>query len=236
MSIHIEYKGRTGNNIFQYVFARIIAENNNLSISAKCPPILTPQDLRQGSTIKTPSVTVNDDNASDFIDKKGLRSRINIKGFFQNRKLYTDRKRIQSFFKLEGSKNTDDIVAHVRIGDYKTWRKGVVISPSWYHNILKSETFNRLFFVTDEPKSSFFHSFRDYNPTIISSSHKNDFHFIRNFDKILCSNSTFCWWAAFLSTATKLYMFKNWVFRKGPHKYVDLVPIEGALIRDGKFC
>ena len=33
MSVSIKYKGRCGNNIFQYVTAKIFAEKNNLLIS-----------------------------------------------------------------------------------------------------------------------------------------------------------------------------------------------------------
>lgn len=39
----------------------------------------------------------------------------------------------------------------------------------------------------------------------------DDFNFIRSFDKILVHNSTFSWWAALLSDASKVGVWQPWV-------------------------
>jgi len=40
-----------------------------------------------------------------------------------------------------------------------------------------------------------------------------DFNFIRSFDKILFSNSTFGWWASILSDASEIYFNSDWQLR-----------------------
>jgi hypothetical protein len=39
----------------------------------------------------------------------------------------------------------------------------------------------------------------------------DDFHFMRAFGTIVASNSSFAWWAAFLSEAKKIYTFEKWL-------------------------
>lgn len=58
--------------------------------------------------------------------------------------------------------------------------------------------------------------FEEFNP-IIKHSKKliKDFNFIRSFDNILFKNSTFAWWAATLSEASKVGVFELWKPNKG---------------------
>jgi hypothetical protein len=59
-------------------------------------------------------------------------------------------------------------------------------------------------------KKSYLKYFDKYNPTIVSHDEYSDFEFIRSFDKIISSNSTFSWWAAFLSDASEIYLPPYW--------------------------
>ena len=82
-----------------------------------------------------------------------------------------------------------------------------------------------MFLVTDEPNSPDALKFQQYyNADIFSTSTiktlddrannivetLNDFNFIRSFEKILFSNSTFAWWASVLSEAKEIYFNNEW--------------------------
>jgi len=59
-------------------------------------------------------------------------------------------------------------------------------------------------------------TFKEFNPKIVHHTNMmDDFNFIRSFDKILFKNSTFSWWAAVLSDASKVGVFGPWKPDKG---------------------
>ena len=70
--------------------------------------------------------------------------------------------------------------------------------------MINSLEFEDLYIVTDGLSDNFMRNFDVYNPKIISSSQSSDFRFLMSFDKIITSQSTFSWWAAFLSDASNI--------------------------------
>jgi hypothetical protein len=67
--------------------------------------------------------------------------------------------------------------------------------------------------------------------TIISGPPKSDFNFIRSFNKIVCGNSTFSWWATFLSEANTIITYKPWL----RFHDINLWQLDGALTLDSHF-
>ena len=133
-----------------------------------------------------------------------------VNGYFQNGDFFGDKRDIiKTFFNLPKLNiNKDDIVIHCRLTDFSG--QNSIIHPDWYLNILEKENFNKLYIVTDDPSSiNFFKFFEKFKPIIISKSGKEDFHFLMSFEKIICSLSTFCWWAAYLGNAKKIYVMKH---------------------------
>ena len=58
--------------------------------------------------------------------------------------------------------------------------------------------------------------FQKFNPIWINNKDSiDDFNFIRKFDKILITASTFGWWAALLSDASEIYSYAPWKLSKG---------------------
>lgn len=228
-----EWHGRTGNNIFQYVFARLLAYKNGLHMGTEWPH----QDFIRttvpypGNTCHEPVVKINDlyhaEHGIDWYSKDFKKKRVYCSGFFQHPKYYDGFTGIiRSFFDIPPFKKrpSNEIVMHVRIGDYADRGLRSVMEPAWYGKILKQLRYNpkthKLFIVTENRNEKYVKKFLHYRPEIVSQSPAEDFHFIRQFDNILCSNSSFAWWAAWLSEATKIFTFSRWI--REPH---------GAIIR-----
>lgn len=219
MSVEIIYHpwDRFGNHLFRYVFARLFAEDNGLFLRTPFPStgILSATDSPQGACYLKPEIVFNSVDPKDdpdLLNSHWPPGRYIFNGWFQRESFYHPRRdRIRKFLITKDLPREDsvDIVAHVRLKDYKgfPW----AIHPSWYIRILEKESFRKLYLVTDEPDSIYFSHFKRFNPIIVSSTIEHDWNFIRSFDRILCSNSTFSWWACFLSEASKIYTFKKWI-------------------------
>lgn len=220
------YHGRTGNNMFQYVFARLIAEHNDLEMVTQWPH----QDFCKttphapGRIVEKPVEELrdlyHDEHGQEYFAMNLRHKRIVCNGFFQHPKYYDgNREKILTYFKLQEQLPVDGIVMHVRLTDYADKGLRSVISPFWYLRILQQLKINikkkRLYIVTDEPGNQYFKHFLQYAPTVVSNGPASDFHFIRRFNTIICSNSSFCWWAAFLSNAEKIITFSRWI--REPH-------------------
>jgi hypothetical protein len=218
--LNVNYKGRFGNQMYIYTFARLIAEKFDYKFISNLPnsSILTPIHKTNGKTFENnKKITITDkfnipgnyngfpeylEDASYYID-----------GYFHNIDYYKDnRDLIKSFFEYDKTNlntNKEDIVLHIRLGDY--CKLNWVVHPDYYLNILNKETFNNVYIITDEPTHSYLNYFKQYNPTIVSKSEKEDFYYLMSFDKMILSNSTFAYWAAFLSNPSTLYTFKRGV-------------------------
>ena len=245
MSIEIEYDGRVGNNIFQYVFARLLAVKNGLFLKTEFPhqEILRTTKHEEGDIFESPvmniengglynsrQVRISKDNLYQILNKPLDKARYLIVGNFEDSSLYNyNEELIKSFFHLDKiEKNTEDIVVNIRLGGDFSYL-GLILRPKWYLNILEKETFKKLYIVGSRPDEQYLKFFKKYNPIIVETDPVNDFHFIRKFDKIICSNSTYCWWAAFLSEASRIYISNKFL---SPF----LTSCKNSILIKGKFC
>lgn len=246
--ITVDYFGRSGNQLFQYVFARILCERLGKWLYTPPPnvflpikyPTYTASPLKQGL-----SLAVSDRNADRFLEIEtmmGEVTHLHLHGYFQKSWFYNPyRDIIKDMFDIKPQDiSYDDIVIHLRLTDYFWYRVNSVISPEWYINIVKAQQYKKCYVVVEDHPTN-----KKYLQFIIGGisdceivtggSALEDFNFIRSFDRIVCSNSTFCWWAAFLSDATKIWTFKPWL-KDVYNKYLpDLSGISGAIEVDGKF-
>lgn len=229
MPVLINYTpGRDGNKMFQYVSARIFSEKNGLNLitNLSCELVTTKKHISFDDDFdrnKNVKVTTNDFSENE-INFKGKSLNYIFDDYFTNGDYISNNKElVRNFFELpKVEKNLKDIVIHLRLYDFShsnymyeptNWDRSEVISPDYYTKILENETFEKLYIVVDEIRleweKKYLDFFKKYNPIIFSSSPKEDFEFIFSFDKIICSNSSFCYWAAFLSDASKIYTFKK---------------------------
>jgi hypothetical protein len=240
----IDYIGRTGNNLYQYSLARILCEKNNLKLGTKWTGQLFEANEPEGGECGSGEEilvkdTERDDHSRPFLDADYRGKNVLLRGFFQNVAIYNPyRDKIKTFWKLDKvEKNSKDVVAHLRLTDYYWHYNMAVISPAWYKTILQRIGFNKrkqkLYLVVEPHPTNekYLRQFNPYDPVIVSGSPKSDFDFIRSFDTILCSNSTFSWWATFLSEAKSIFTFAPWM-KKNP---LNLAHINGAKAVDGQF-
>lgn len=239
--------GRFGNNMFQYAMARMIAlkygmkmctmwNHNNFIEANECyegtivqgEPVMV-EDVVFGNTPVNPMTY-------DFTGK-----RVHLHGYFQHADFYDEyRDTIKGFWQLKKvEKNTDDLVVHLRLTDYWWSRNQTVISPEWYFGIIRKEKFRKLYIVVEPhvTNKKYLSHFSQWKPEIVSQSPKDDFNFLRSFDRIVCSNSTFAWWAAFLSDASKIFLFGKWMGLKrssclGLADMACTNKVDGEFIRD----
>ncbi len=210
--------GRLGNQLFQYVSARLLAELNGLRLNADYngSDTLTPTIPDHGDLCENNSVAIEESKEIDNIFNREYEKRhYHLIGYWQNADYYLPhRDKILRYFEEKATliTNKKDIVMHVRLGDYKHFGKnGNVLHPDYYLNILKEEVFDNLYIVIDEIDEKYLSNFDCYNPIVISASEKHDFWFLTEFNKIIISNSTFAWWSAFLSNASKIYTPDCWI-------------------------
>lgn len=231
MSVTINYKGGFGNHLFQYIAARLFAVKHGLRLQTEFDDqgIVKMDPHEDGLDVHGEERLISD--FDDIFGKEWPHAPYRFDGFFQKADwFYSRRADIMKFAHPAPVPyvNTEDIVMHVRLGDYKAmdW----VIHPSWYLEVLKNERFHRLHIVTDELDGDYLSHFRRYDPVIVSSGKNSDWTYLRSFDRVVCSNSTFCWWALFFGSASRIIVFKRWIGLP-----FNNLCIPGSIEVDGKF-
>jgi len=215
--IEVRYKGRLGNNLFQYCFGRILA--GELGYALKAQPIPgfpgTYEKIEGYDYSAYPSQVLSDEEegidvklASTLKDRP--KKRIVLDGYFQDYKYYKSYGEIirNSWLRMDAWQEripgNNDLVMHVRRDD-AIYVSCKALPFSYYENIIKNTEYDRLFLLSDNPLDPFFSHFNRYNPTMIHRDLLHDFRFVRAAKKIAMSLSTFSWWAAFLSEAREIY-------------------------------
>ncbi len=210
--IEIRYSTRLGNQLFQYALARIISFNLNLFLPAS-PISGFPSTYHSvpGNRIYSPKVTLRGQNPDvNSLLQDSNNCYLTLDGNFQQSRFYIPWARelrnewlipeIPSGFT---GADSDDLVIHIRRTDY-LWQ-GWGLPFSTYQSIIESHKGGQIVIVTDDPHDPFLWRFNSYKPLIRSTSAFNDFLYLRSANNILMSPSSFSWWAAFLSEASRIY-------------------------------
>lgn len=231
-SVTVDYVGNLGNKLFEYAAGRILAEDLGMSFGEifDGEGIVEVSPFKGGESNSGP-VTVLTDYDFPFRDDLPRDRQYRLSGYFQKAEWYLkNRKRIESFYSVKPvEKNKKDLLVSLRLGDYK--EHGWVIHPNWYRKIIGGQEFDRLHIVTDERDSFYLSMFKRWNPIIHCDGKHKDFETTMSFDRVILSNSTFSWWAAFFSKPSKLWTFKPWIGVEAS----DLAGHENAIVTDGNF-
>jgi hypothetical protein len=227
--------GQYGNKLFPTILAAIICIKGNYSMNVPEIPLV---HFKQSFLDKY--------NTSTTVEKSGTKivsvneKLFDINNLFLPRNYYQDYNIFLPYLDLikshildlkSGPKNKTDIVLHLRLDGFNhNGHDSHILSPEFYTNILKNETFDKIYIVMatksgriwkkqQQHKERYLSYFSEFNNVVVSNDEYTDFEFIRSFDKIICSNSTFSWWASFLSDASIVYIPE---FFEGKHANLNL--------------
>jgi len=227
----VDYRGRFGNNIFQYCLGRIIAER--LGYRLKVAPIPgfpntkaiidgkdntgCPKQVLKGQKIDLESVL--QDNTPRMIV---------LEGEFQRYEYYKPYKELIKNNWLKPSIPTqedigpEDIVLCIRRSDLVP---AEVVPASFFDDAMDRASYKRVFICSESPDDPFVKRFKKrYRATVRPVGTLDNFGFIMLFKKIVISPSSFYWWASFLSSATEIYFpipLSGWWSHE--HPTLDLV-------------
>ena len=235
MSVRVNYSGQFGNNLFQYCAARRFARKNNLQLLTEWPhsTIFPATPCMGGEQVAEPYRKLLD-TQDDLLDRPYPPGAYCLEGYFQRPRWYDEHlDEIKSFFVLPKMCHMgDDLAVHLRLGDYRDFGPGrAIIDPGWYVHLIKKIPHRKLWIVSQEWNTRYMEPFKQFKFEYVHGFMEHDFMFLMAFKKLICSNSTFCWWAAKLGYAQELYTFKPWI--KGT--WINLALTKGATPVDGEF-
>ena len=221
--VDILWRNGLGNQLFQYSYGKLLAQKHNIDLTYSGVGRGCTVNLLQYGFIKDQKDIVektNNHSPKFYIDynrQQGVE--LENPHFYKN---YINE--IKSFFPKIEKTNTTDLVVHLRLGDNGS---NIYTPFEWYKKAIEDNNieFENLYLITDGSDSIDALKFKEYYNAIIPSNvnvktqsdwsgYVNetifDFNFIRKFDKILFSNSTFSWWASVLSNASEIYFNNEW--------------------------
>ena len=230
--IYINYTGQFGNCMFQYAFARLLAEQNKLNLGAsfgdyQCAPLQQYNEPlpRKGTKVIDDTVYYNFrlEHGSNIMDLDPDYDYV-ISGYFQDAELYNKHVDIiRKFFLIdyiEPENLIDKTLVMVRLGDFNhSGYNSEIIHYNWYKDVFKNIQNQKVFTLTNngrERAQTTEEQEKIYRSKIITMEdeilprHENmykEFIETMKYKQIVCSNSTWGWWASFLSPATKIYTF-----------------------------
>jgi hypothetical protein len=247
MAVSVRYTGRFGNNIMQYMAARLLASKLDVPLVGEFPHnrILPVTAYPQTEKFTNPITLTDDSYDPANFDKLDKNRDYWLNGYFQQSRFYNKhREEIKAYFRQYVIEANDRAIGmHVRLKDYR-WNiegKNRVISASWYIKILESIKFDELIIVTDDPSDSYLRNFDRFKPRKLLTYGGPfppeyfiaDWNLLGNFERVICSNSSFCWTAVFLGYAEHVWTFKRSLGADIPH--TDFANLDFATVVDGKF-
>ena len=224
-------RGRTGNNIFQYMAAEVIKHIYNFDVVRMAPSI--PSHCHVIADQEYRSI------CNDYLACPRVLStphtNIALNGYFQHspillalrpiiRPLFNPFNMIQlndSYKVCDFSeKNTihqhyhdkNALVLHLRLDDFiHLDNPPEIFDNTKLGDILDKLTFSRLYIVCDVLRADwerkYVQYFMDrYPATLVTGSMLDDFHFMKNSNRLFTSPSTFSWLAAYLGDASEVHI------------------------------
>jgi hypothetical protein len=247
--VEVRYRGRLGNQLFEYAFGRLLAEH--LGATFVAPPIAGFQQARARRASwamrhSRPSVTIKGHWLSQK-KRAALKNEryIELLGFFQRVEYYREhRERIADWFSRPRRAPLPDqsLTIHLRSG---LWSDGGKKHPgypalpiSYYHRILNERAWSDVYVVcehADDPIATQLLAIPGVQHE--ERSYLDDFDFLLASRNIALSVSSFGWWPAWLSDAETIFyplagiFDPGWVGPKKRDGRIDLAPRGDARYR-----
>jgi len=228
--IKVNLEGRMGNQLFQYCFGRIISEETGLKLN--CPPIKgfpNTKDEVGSVALDTNTMTLRG-HIVDTEEVLSHRGKIELDKFFGQRYEYYERHKnnikswIEPVYTGFADRPKGDVVVHVRSYRHEKLEPQSVRDCSLSSEFLKKMMdkclektggSGNIFVCSDsvvgnefvpkhkDPQVEFL--CREYGAKTVSQSEIEDFCFMMSFNNIVLAQSTFSWWASFLSDAKNIF-------------------------------
>lgn len=217
--IKVHFIGRTGNNLFQYAFGRIVAEelgysliyvNDNHARQFNIPTI-------SKRTIENPVIDFNDTIQTNItleeVIYRGRDHQINLGGYWQKSKFFVPyRDKLKEWMKLPESeyiKYTDqnkDVILHIRRDDYLLAKSNIEFN---YYDLCLQQLgdLGKVYIIGSGIDEKTKNHFSKYDVSYFNGDPYQDFLFIKGFKRVIMSNSSFCWMATFLSSSAEKVFF-----------------------------
>ena len=221
---YFEKIGQYGNWLFPTIIAKLISYQLNFAINEPTNKLVKFKESKNKSSEQLKDIKITGKHFFAIMQNewKPKCNLILVKGYYQKEKYFIQYRNLIKTQILDLptiETNTKDIVLHLRFDGFNhDGYNSHILPPDYYINILNQESFENLYIVmattsgrirkNQKNKDKYISLFDKWNPKIVSNDEYTDFNFLRSFNKIICSNSTFCWWAAFLSDAEKIYLPK----------------------------
>ena len=200
---------RLGNRLYLYAAGRLLAAKLKLALIADpLDGFPSTRNFIDGNIIREPVRKLNGADpipSWPYIDYLHGSS-IEIEHGFVNSKYFIhDRALIKKWFDVKPIMHPgpDDVLVNVRLREFCDL--GLALDPCYYTTVLNRLSFDKLYLMTDDPKHEYLRVFDRYNPEYITGYGPEHFLKAIGFNRIVMSNSTFCWWFTFLSDAEEIY-------------------------------
>lgn len=217
------FAGESGNNLFQYFLSFCISHEKKYGVTFKTHErgntfkkqnkYFVFNGLKLPHTIEGEMVSKNlkEYGGHIFNWEEALNhvGRIKLNGFFQKYGYYKPYKGIikkiilkhNDIYEYHDKPGKNDLVLHFR--NYKHVRNPPV---SYYEELILDGDYDTIWLVSKEINSEMRYLQTKYkNVKLKMGNNENDFLFICNATNIGISQSTFSWWAAFISMADKIF-------------------------------
>ncbi|MDX2067865.1 MAG: alpha-1,2-fucosyltransferase [Haliscomenobacter sp.] len=209
--VEVIYDGNLGNNLFQYCFGRILALK--LGYTLKANPIDgfpgTSEKISGKDYSKEQKIYLRGQKVDlSFLENKALKAHIILTGYFQRYEYYQDyRTEIREWLKMDDflydEIGENDLVIGVRRGKDYIPQHGLPLS--YYEKAIQLTKHDRVFICSNTNDQFIKYIQKKHNAIVRPPGAIDNILFIKKFKKIIISNSTFLWWAAYLSDATEIY-------------------------------
>jgi hypothetical protein len=212
--IELKYSGRFGNQLFQYAIGRVVSKEKRQYLfvdSNSTSPEFKNFDLNlheeKYSAIIEQNPIVIGGFKIDYNQILNHNGKVILYGYFQDyENILPYKDYIKFLYQFEKNKNLYDdelIAVHIRLTDYLDFQNS--LDFDYYIDVIKDSGKQPVIY-TDDPKHEYILNIQnEFNCRVVSNTCWQDFVELSSYKHICISQSSYSWWAAWLSNAEVIY-------------------------------